>query len=571
MKAERQIYPLFSTFKWDSRTWVVGPVLAVTIYLVVIPLVFLLWTSFRTGQIGMPAELTFSNYARAYANPGTYELMQNTLIFASGSAGIALFLGIIFAWLVERTNLPGKDFFYPLFLVPIAIPGVLFSIAWVLLLSPGAGMINLALKYALQLDQAPLDVYNLWGMIFLEGLHLTPITFLMMAGSFRRMDPALEEASDAVGAGFLTTLYRITLRVLRPSILGALIYVLISAMESFEIPGVIGMRAGIQVLAFKIYLAKQESPPDYGMLSTLAILLLAISAILIVSYSKFSRDAEKYATITGKAYRAKMIDLGPWRFLALGLLATYFAVTIILPLLVLIWTSVLPIYQAPSMAALSRMSLENYRTVFQISKVGLALKNTLFLVLLAPTITMLICSVLSWVIVKSRGRGRKILDFLTFMPHAIPGIVTGVALMWVYIFLPVPIYGTIWILLIAYVTSRIAFGTRVMNAAMTQLHKELEEASYASGGSWFGTFRKITLPLLLPSLVNGWIFSAIVVAKAMGSVIMLYSHDSIVLSVLVWELWSNGDVAATAALGVLLIFGLMGATFVARKFAVQNL
>jgi iron(III) transport system permease protein len=448
---------------------------------------------------------------------------------------------------------------------------VLFSIAWVLLLSPGAGVINLALKHALQLDQAPLDVYNLWGMIFLEGLHLTPITFLMMAGSFRRMDPALEEASDAVGAGFLTTLYRITLRVLRPSILGALIYVLISAMESFEIPGVIGMRAGIQVLAFKIYLAKQESPPDYGMLSTLAILLLAISALLIISYSKFSRDAEKYATITGKAYRAKMIDLGRWKFFALALVVTYFAVTIILPLLVLIWTSVLPIYQAPSMAALERMSLENYRAVFQISKVGLALKNTLFLVLLAPTITMLICSVLSWVIVKSRGRGRKLLDLLTFIPHAIPGIVTGVALMWVYIFLPVPIYGTIWILLIAYVTSRIAFGTRVMNAAMTQLHKELEEASYASGGSWFGTFRKITLPLLLPALVNGWIFSAIVVAKAMGSVIMLYSHDSIVLSVLVWELWNNGDVAATAALGVLLIFGLMGATFIARKFAIQSL
>jgi iron(III) transport system permease protein len=307
------------------------------------------------------------------------------------------------------------------------------------------------------------------------------------------------------------------------------------------------------------------------MLSTLAILLLAISAFLIVAYSKFSRDAEKYATITGKAYRAKMIDLGGWKFFALGLVVTYFIVTIILPLLVLIWTSVLPIYQAPSIAALDRMSLENYRTVFQISKVGLALKNTFFLVVLAPTITMLICSVLSWVIVKSRGRGRKILDFLTFIPHAIPGIVTGVALMWVYIFLPVPIYGTIWILLIAYITSRIAFGTRVMNAAMTQLHKELEEASYASGGSWFGTFRKITLPLLLPALVNGWIFSAIVVAKAMGSVIMLYSHDSIVLSVLVWELWNNGDVAATAALGVLLIFGLMGATFVARKFAIQNL
>ncbi|MBM2804119.1 MAG: sugB 2 [Deltaproteobacteria bacterium] len=550
---------------------VVGLVLVVTIYLVVIPLVFLLWTSFRSGPIGMPAELTLANYARAYANPGTYEILHNTLIFALGSAAIALLLGIIFAWLVERTNLPGKSLLYPLFLVPIAIPGVLFSIAWVLLLSPGAGIINLALKHAFQLDQAPLNIYNLPGMIFLEGLHLTPITFLMMAGSFRRMDPALEEASDALGAGFLTTLNRITLRVLRPSILGALIYVVISAMESFEIPGVIGMRAGIQVLAFKIYLAKQESPPDYGMLSTLAILLLAISALLIFAYSKFSRDAERYATITGKAYRPKTIDLGRWKFSALAFVASYFLVTILLPLLVLLWASLLPVYQAPSLAALSRVSLDNYRTVFEISKVGLALKNTLYMVLLAPTITMLICSVLSWVIVKSRGRGRKVLDLVTFIPHAIPGIVTGVALMWVYIFLPVPIYGTIWILLIAYITSRIAFGTRVMNAAMTQLHKELEEASYVSGGSWFKTFRKITLPLLLPALVNGWIFSAIVVTKAMGSVIMIYSHDSIVLSVLVWELWSNGDVAATAALGVMLIFGLMGATYVARKFATQTL
>lgn len=568
MRAERAIFPLTSA---DSKSLVVGPVLLVTVYLVVIPLVFLVWMSFRSGQIGMPSELTLANYARAYANPGTYDLIFNTLAFALGSAAIALFLGIVFAWLVERTDLPAKELVYPLFLVPIAIPGVLFSIAWVLLLSPGAGIVNLALKQALQLDQAPLNIYNLPGMIFLEGLHLTPVTFLMMAGSFRRMDPSLEEASDALGAGQLTTLYRITLQVLRPSILGAMIYVLISAMESFEIPGVIGMRAGIQVLAFKIYLAKQESPPDYGMLSTLAILLLAISALLIVAYSKFSRDAERYATITGKGYRPKTISLRGWKYLAIAFVAGYFVVTILLPLLALLWASLLPVYQAPSLAALSRVSLENYRTVFDISKVGLALRNTLYMVLLAPTVTMLICSVLSWVIVKSRAKGRKLLDFLTFMPHAIPGIVTGVALMWVYIFLPLPIYGTIWILLIAYVTSRLAFGTRVMNAAMTQLHKELEEASYASGGSWFKTFRKITLPLLLPALVNGWIFSAIIVAKAMGSVVMIYSQDSIVLSVLLWELWTNGDVAATAALGVLLIFGLMAATLVARKFATHTL
>lgn len=570
MRAEKLPNPV-EFLKWDARTWVIAPVLAITIYLVVIPLVFLLWTSFRTGQIGMPAELTLSNYARAYADPGTYTLLHNTLLFAVGSAATAIVLGILFAWLIERTNLPFKNGIYPLFLVPIAIPGVLFSIAWVLLLSPGAGLVNVALKNLFSLDQAPLDVYNLTGMIILEGLHLTPITFLMMAGSFRRMDPSLEEASDTAGAGLFTTLYRITMRVLRPSIMGALIYVLISAMESFEIPGVVGMRAGIQVLAFKIYLAKQESPPDYGMISTLAVLLLAISALLIVGYGKFSRQADKYATITGKAYRPKTIDLGSWRFVALGLVGVYFLATVLLPLIVLIWASLLPIYQAPSAKALANISLANYHAIFEIPKVGLALTNTFFLVLLAPTITMFICSVLSWVIVKSRARGREVLDFLTFVPHAIPGIVTGVALMWVYIFLPVPIYGTIWILLIAYVTSRISFGTRVMNAAMTQLHKELEEASYASGGSWLRTFCRITLPLLLPAFVNGWIFSAIVVAKAMGSVIMIYSHDSMVLSVLVWELWSNGDVAATAALGVMLISGLLVATCVARKFTFQTL
>ena len=172
MRAERANFPIVESFKWDSRALVIGPVLLITIYLVVIPLVFLIWTSFRAGQIGMPAELTFSNYARAYANPTTYELMHNTLVFAFGSAAIALVLGIIFAWLVERTNLPFKDLLYPLFLVPIAIPGVLFSIAWVLLLSPGAGIVNFALKHIFQLDQAPLNVYNLGGMVFLEGLHL---------------------------------------------------------------------------------------------------------------------------------------------------------------------------------------------------------------------------------------------------------------------------------------------------------------------------------------------------------------------------------------------------------------
>ncbi len=306
-------------------------------------------------------------------------------------------------------------------------------------------------------------------------------------------------------------------------------------------------------------------------MSTYAVLLLVISASLIFLYGKVVGEADRFATITGKAYRPKLIDLGAWKYAALGLFVGYFLVTVVLPFLVLLWASFLPFYEIPSAQALTKLSWENYRTIWDFPKVDLAFRNTAIMVLLAPTVTMFICSVISWFIVKSGARGRRLLDILTFLPHAIPGIVTGVSLMWVYLILPIPIYGTIWILLVAYITTRISFSTRVMNAAMAQLHKELEEASYTSGGSWSRTFVRITLPLLMPAFVNGWIFSAIAVARALGSVIMIYSPGTIVVPVMVWELWNNGEVPATSALGVMMIVSLIAATFVARKLGVRRL
>lgn len=546
-------------------------VIAVTLYLVIVPLLFLLWSSFRSAPVGVSSPLTLENYLKVYRDARTYTLLGNTIVFATGSATIAIFLGVIFAWLLERTNIPLKDLIYSLIPVPMAIPGVLFSIGWVLLLSPTIGVVNLFLVGLLGLEQPPINIYSLGGMIFLEGLHLTPVTFLMMAGAFKSMDPALEEASATAGAGLFATLRRITLKVLRPSIFAALIYIFISAMESFEVPGVIGMRAGIHVLALKIYLAKEAIPPDYGMVGTLAVLLLSISALMVYFYGKITRASERYTTVTGKGYRPKMIDLGRWKHVALGLFFCYFILTVVLPLFILLWASLLPFYQAPSRKALSNLSLNNYWSLFDYPKVGLSIRNTLVMVLLAPTITMALCSIISWFIVKGEAKSRQALDIITILPHAIPGIVIGVSLMWAYLVLPIPIYGTIWILLVAYVTHRISFGTRVMNAAMVQLHRELEEASYASGGSWIRTFVRITLPLLIPAFLNGWIFSAIAVAKAMGSVIMIYSPESVVLPVLVWERWNEGDVPGTAALGVMMIVGLILATFVARKYGPQLL
>jgi iron(III) transport system permease protein len=537
----------------------------------VVPLLFLLWSSFRSAPIGFASELTLKNYANAYGDPRTYSVFGTTVVFAVSAALIALSFGVIFAWLLERTNVPFKETLYALMPVPVAVPGVLFSIGWVLLLSPQMGVINTVLRHLFALDEAPINIYSLPGMIFLEGLHLVPIAFLMLAGIFRRMDPSLEEASAVAGGGLFRTLWKVTLRVLLPAILAAYIYMLISAMESFEIPGVIGLRAGIQVIALRIYLAASQPPTDYGLVGTYAVALLAISAVLIYLYGRITDQDERFSTITGKAYRPRLIDLGVWRYGAFTLLAGYFLLTVVLPFCILLWASLLPFYQPPSQRALAQVSLENISMLGDFPKDGVALRNTLLMVLVAPTVTMMLCSVISWYIVKSRAPGRRLLDILSFLPHAIPGIVVGVSLLWVYLVLPLPVYGTLWILLIAYITGRISFGTRLMNAAMTQLHRELEEASSASGASWWPTFMRITLPLLLPAFFNGWIFSAIAVGRAVGSVILIYTPSTIVVPVMVWELWNNGEVPPTAALGVLMILFIVAATVCARKASVREL
>ncbi|MGH7846947.1 MAG: ABC transporter permease [Candidatus Binatia bacterium] len=558
-------------FTWNRQSFIMLPVIAFMLYLVIVPLIFLLWSSFRTTPIGVPGPLTLQNYVRAYTDSQTYSLLGNTLIFSAGSVAVSVLLGVGFAWLLERTNVPFKDAIYTFIPIPMIVPGILFSIAWVLLLSPTIGLVNVSLVGFFNLSAPPINIYSLPSMILLDGLHSVPITFLILSGAFRRMDPALEEASAVAGAGILTTLHRITMRVLSPTVLAAVIYLLISAIDSFEIPGVIGLRAGIHVLALKIYLAKQGVPPDYGLIGTLSILLLGLSALLAIFYGRLTRESARYATITGKNYSPKIYDLGRCRYAALVFFAAYFLLTVVLPVFVLVWASLLPFYQVPSAKALSTVSLAKYWELWEFPNVGLAFTNTFLMVLCAPTITMLICSIFSWFIVKARVTGSRVLDVLAFLPHAIPGVVLGVALMWTYAFIPLHIYGTLWILLIAYVTSRIPFGTRLMNAAMAQLHKELEEASYTSGGTWGRTFRKITLPLLLPAVMNGWLVSAILVAKAMGTVIMLYGQDSIVISVLVWELWERGDVPGTAAVGVVLIVLLMAVTFCARKYVARAL
>ncbi len=559
-----------SWIKWETAAfYIIGGLVA---YLVLVPMGILLWSSFRTGRPGFPGgTYTLVNYVTAYLDPSTYSTLLNTVAYAGTGTLISLTIAITFAWLLECTNIPLRNLCYSLLLIPMAIPGMLFTIAWVMLLTPTIGFINLILRGVLDwvgihLSQGPLNIYTLPGMCFLDGLRHVPTLFLMTVGGFRMMDPSLEEAALVAGANKFRTLRRVTIPVLFPSILIGFIYTFMSSMESFEIPGIIGIPAKIFVFSTKIYFeAQTKSPPNFGLANTYAVTFILISLALLYWYTRTTRAAEKFTTVTGKGYRPRLLDLGRWRYLALLPLLFYFTLVVVLPMFILVWNSLMPYFQAPSWKGLSRLSLNNYYFVFNTPRVGLALKNTLTLVLLTPWITMLLALMVGWLAVRTKVRGRRVLDIISFLPHTMSSVVIGLALVLVYLnFRAIPIYGTLWIIAVGIVTKYIAFGSRTITAGMMQIHKELEEAAEVSGAAPFKRIARITLPLISPVFVNGCVWVAIHTMRELSIALMLFSKRNVVISTIIWEYWQEAETGATAALGVLLIFGLIIITTTGR-------
>jgi len=535
------------------------------------PLGMLLYSSFRTVSPGEPGPFTLVNYLNAYLSGETYELLINTAQFAAVALAVGVSLGVFFAWLVERTNTPLRNVGYALIPLTVATPSMLYGIAWVLLLSPEIGVVNVALMKIFGLEEAPIQPYTIVGMGFVEGLRIASGTFLMVVGVFRSMDPALEEAASTHGVRTSATVRRITLRLMMPGILAATIYSCTTAFDAFEIPAVMGMRVGIHVFATKIYLASHSVPRDYGMTSTLGVILIVLAIFWVYLYGKATRRVEAYATVTGKGFRPRVIDLGRWKYVGTALFFAHFLIVVAAPMGIMVWGSLLPFYETPSLAALSKITLESYREILTFPWLLNAVKNTAILALFAPTLAVFLSAVIAWIVVRTQMRGRRILDALAFMPHAIPGIVMGLAFMWLYLRMKfIPIYGTIWIIIIAFATRHLAYGTRAMNAAMLQLHKELEEAAQTSGVPWFTTFTRITIPLLLPTFISVWIWSAMHVVRVLSIPIMLYSPDSRVLSVLIWDLWQSGEISYTCAIGVMLIFILAVMLFFGRRLAMRR-
>ncbi len=535
-------------------------------YLVLIPLGMLLFTSFRSAPIGTKgAFFTLKNYLESYLDPDLYYLWRNTFIFGIGSCLLTSLLGISLAWIYERTNTPFKKIFAVMALVPFIIPGILSTISWILLLSPKIGLINLFLMKLFHLEKSPLSIYSLPGMIWAESIHIYPLVFLMMSASFRSMDMALEESSAMSGSGPLSTFWHITLPLMRPAFFSAMLITFIRAIEAFEVPAIVGVPAGFEVFTSKIYMAIHQYPPNFGLSGALAVTLLFFSAIGVFFYRRVTRKEGRFSTVTGKGFRPRLIDLGKLKYPVSAMCTTFFMITIGLPIFILLWSSFVPFYEIPSLATLFKFSFENYLFVFKFPTILRAFRNSILLMLSTATLTMLLTSVIAWIAVKSRIKGSGILDALTFIPIAFPGIVLGVSLIYVYLTLPIPIYGTIWILLLAYITKNMPYGIRMNTASIVQISNELEEASAMSGGSWGLTFRKIILPLLIPGFLAGWIYIAMVSLRELSTSILLYAHGSEVLSIVVFDLWQNGQYTTVCALGNMMVVLLVLLAFVANK------
>lgn len=549
------------------KSVIIAGVVLVIGYLTLIPLAFLLSESlFEDGRA------TLSIITRAYRAAGLSDMLLNSAVFALGSTAVSVGLGTTLAYLAVRTDLPFRRAMFGVALIPLIIPGILHTVSWIFLTNPRIGLLNNLL--GLLPGSPTFDIFSLSGMVLVEGLHQTPLIFLLMAAAFRAMDPSLEESALMSGARLTTVIRRVTLPLARPALLGAVVVSIVSSLEAFEVPALLGIPRGVWVFTSRIWQALDGFPADFGAAGAYALTLLAITTLLVFLHGRLSRRGERFQTVTGRAYRPRLMPLGRLRRPAAVFVGVYVAIGIVFPLLILLYVSTQRFYTVPSFDALSSATLDNYRYVFTHPQVVRALRNSLVLAIGSGTTVMMITAIASWLVVKTSWRGRWLVDGLASMPMVLPGLVVGVSLLFVYLRAPIPIYGTLWILFIAYLTRYMPYGMRYASTSMYQISDELEESARMSGASWWQTFRRINMPLIVPGLVAGWSYILIVSVRELSSSILLYSPGNEVLSVVIWEQWENGQFTELAALGVLMI-GLLillatGAARFGARFGIRE-
>jgi iron(III) transport system permease protein len=562
----------------DGQRVVLTLLVLILIYQVGVPLLMVVWTSFKVARPGEPAFFSFTfsldNYLRAFGSRAFWSATGNTLRFALASVAISFSLGTFLAWVVDRTNTPLARLVGILTIGRLIIPGILVAVAWILLASPSIGVLTFYLE-ALTGVKRFINIYSFWGMVWIHSLETTPLAYLLLSAALQSMDPRLEEASAAAGAGRWSTLRRISLPLVLPAVGSVIMLLLIYSVENFEVPLLLAGRAHVPVYSTEVYFNTARTPTDWGLASAYSMAILFLSIVLLMLYFRLLRHGERYQTVTGKDFRPRRLDLGPWRFLTCAISLLLVFVITGLPFLVMLYASFLPRYQAPTLRALHSMGLDNYREIFNDYAYHLRpLWNSTLVGLGAATAVMLLVSAVSYFVNKSRVRGRKLLDFFSFVPIAVPSVVLGTAFLWFYLLVPLPILGTLTIIVLAYVTRYMAVALRFVSTSMLQIHTELEEAAAIAGGTWRTNFRRIYLPLLRPGLTAGWFWVMVHAYRELTIALMLARSDNRTAAVVIYDLWDNGSFPELSAFGVLifvlLIILVSIAQSISKRFGVRE-
>jgi iron(III) transport system permease protein len=567
MKIEAgMVEKILGMFRRDPQLSVVVLVGAVIAYLSLSPTLMLFYGSFRSKPLGVPGDFSLAHYVNAYSDSLTYQLLLNSFLFASGAALLATLLAATLAWIAIRTNAPLRKLFELTAIVPNIFPPVMLAVSWTVLLSPRTGLVNRALMELFGLAEAPFNIYSIPGMIFVEALITAPLAFLLIAAALYSMDPALEESARVAGSSNRQIAWRITFPIVRPALLAATMLNFVRAIESFDTPAIIALPARIEVFTTKIYReAIGAFPPNQNLAAAYAVSLLFITMLFVYFYRGLTARSERYVTVTGRGYRPTIIDLGKWRYAASALAGSILVLIVVLPLLVVMYVSFITYVHVPGAKTWALLTLDNYRANLTDVRTFRAFRNSLFLGVGGATLCMLIAALTAWVTTKSKTAGRGVIEALTFIPWAFPGTALAIGLLWTYVYMPLPIYGTLWILLIGYITRFLPYGLRTMTSTIVQLHDDLQQASMVCGASFLATFRRILLPLLRPGFIAGWIILATIYLREFSMSVFLYSPGSEPLGPLLYHFYVDGNLGPMCSLALIVSVVCMVLIILARR------
>jgi iron(III) transport system permease protein len=531
--------------RWSAQRLAGYGVAAVAAVLVLYPVFYLLQAAFDVGdpQTRPPTAYGLDNFQTLLNYP---RIMLNTLVVSFAATVMALVIGFVMAWILARTNVPGRRVFEQLMAVPYYLTPLLGALAWSMLGSPESGFINQVWR-ALGGSDHLIDINTPYGIAWVMALFEGSVSFVMIAAVMKSMDPSLEEASRVIGASRLRTMLRVTLPLVVPGVLGAAIFVFAEMLGSFAVALVLGTPNRYYVITTAIYQLIQQYPPRLQLAAAMGTSLFAVMFLMLFVYRRIVTRGS-YVTITGKAFRPRAADVGRLRYVLFGVCMLYLMVAVVLPIATLLYASVQKI--AVAFPAADNFTLDNFRAAASMNAVGSALTNSLFLAFATATIGIFLMGLLAWLIYRSRLPGSGLIEYVVMFPQAVPRLVFAFGMMWAWLVFPIPIYGTIWLLLIAYLTVFLPLGVRTIAGVLLQIDKSLEECAQMCGAAWSFRIRTIMVPLLAPGLIAAWLLLFIASMRELGASILLMGPHSKVITPSIVESWfgTASELTATLAL-----------------------